>query len=94
MKRSAKADNTPRTLAQAFKEVLNIDYNGRIRSNVLGDSSRNEQGRQSGSNRDAATKPRAIHPIDGSNRKTNLINNGKTYFYYICHRLHHMLLHC
>ena len=28
-------DNTPRTLAQAIKEVLNIDYNGQQRSNVL-----------------------------------------------------------
>ena len=32
-------DNTPRTLAQAIKETLNIDYNGQQRSNVLvGDS--------------------------------------------------------
>lgn len=32
-------DNTPRTLVQAIKETLNIDYNGQQRSNVLaGDS--------------------------------------------------------
>lgn len=29
-------DNTPRTLAEAIKEVLNIDYNGQQGSNVLG----------------------------------------------------------
>lgn len=28
-------DNTPRTLAQTIKEVLNIDYYGQQRSNVL-----------------------------------------------------------
>ena len=41
-------DNTPRTLVQAIKETLNIDYNGQQRSNVLaGDSTasgRREQG--------------------------------------------------
>lgn len=38
-------DNTPRTLAQAIKEVLNIDYNGHVRSNVLaGDNTTSQRG--------------------------------------------------
>lgn len=40
-------DNTPRSLIQAIKETLNIDYNGQQRSNVLADdsaASRKEQG--------------------------------------------------
>lgn len=42
-------DNTPRTLVQAIKEVLNIDYNGQPRSNVLaGDSTASQRGRQGG----------------------------------------------
>lgn len=51
-------DNTPRTLAQAIKEVLNIDYNGQQRSNVLvGDIATSQRGKQ-GSTRDAATRER------------------------------------
>lgn len=51
-------DNTPRTLSQAIKEVLNIDYNGQQRSNVLvGDTSTSQRGEQ-GSTRDAATRER------------------------------------
>ncbi|MDD5962268.1 MAG: PBECR2 nuclease fold domain-containing protein [Bacteroidales bacterium] len=47
-------DNTPRTLTQAIKEVLNIDYNGQQRSNVLvGDIATSQRGKQ-GSTRDAA----------------------------------------
>ncbi|MDO4163141.1 MAG: helicase-related protein [Bacteroides sp.] len=43
------ADNTPRTLAQAIKETLNIDYNGQQRSNVLaGDSAASQEGQQGG----------------------------------------------
>ena len=34
-----KPDNTPRTLAEAIKEVLNIEYNGQFGSNVLGGNS-------------------------------------------------------
>lgn len=38
-------DTTPRTLVEAIKEVLNIDYNGQLRSNVLvGDSSASQRG--------------------------------------------------
>lgn len=51
-------DNTPRTLARAIKEVLNIDYNGQQRSNVLvGDTATSQRGQQ-GSTRDAATGER------------------------------------
>ena len=51
-------DNTPRTLSQAIKEVLNIDYNGQQRSNVLvGDTTTSQRGEQ-GSTRDAATRER------------------------------------
>lgn len=46
------------TLAQAIKEVLNIDYNGQQRSNVLvGDTATSQRGKQ-GSTRDAATRER------------------------------------
>ena len=49
-------DNTPRTLAEAIKEVLNIDYNGQQRSNVLaGDSSASQRGQQGG---DGSPAPR------------------------------------
>ncbi len=51
-------DNTPRTLAQAIYETLNITYNGQQRSNVLvGDNSASQRGKQ-GSNGDAATGER------------------------------------
>ena len=51
-------DNTPRTLSQAIKEVLNIDYNGQQRNNVLvGDTTTSQRGEQ-GSTRDAATRER------------------------------------
>jgi len=43
-------DNTPRTLVQAIKEALNLDYNGQQRSNVLvGDTATSQRGQQ-GSN--------------------------------------------
>lgn len=45
-------DNTPRTLAQAIKETLNIDYNGQNGSNLLaGDNTASQRGEQ-GSPRD------------------------------------------
>ena len=51
-------DNTPRSLAQAIKEVLNLDYNGQLRSNVLvGDNSTSQRGQQ-GSTGDVATGER------------------------------------
>ena len=42
-------DNTPRTLAQAIKEVLNIDYNGIYGSDVLAGRDTESQGRRRGS---------------------------------------------
>lgn len=43
-------DNTPRSLVEAIKEELNIDYNGKQRSNVLaGDSSASQRGEQGSS---------------------------------------------
>lgn len=43
-------DNTPRTLVQAIKEALNLDYNGQQRNNVLvGDTTTSQRGQQ-GSN--------------------------------------------
>lgn len=51
-------DNTPRTLVQAIKEVLNLDYNGQQRSNVLvGDTATSQRGQQ-GSNGDLAPRER------------------------------------
>ena len=51
-------DNTPRSLAQAIYETLNITYDGQQRSNVLvGDSSASQR-RQQGSTGDAATGER------------------------------------
>ncbi|MGN0032429.1 MAG: LPD38 domain-containing protein [Candidatus Limimorpha sp.] len=51
-------DNTPRTLAQAIKEALNIDYNGQQGSNVLvGDTSTSQLGQQE-STRNAETGER------------------------------------
>ena len=51
-------DNTPRTLAQAIKEVLNIDYNGQQRSNVLVGDTAISQRWQQWSTGDAATGER------------------------------------
>lgn len=58
-------DNTPRSLVQAIKETLNIEYNGQQRSNVLaGDSSASQKGR-TGSNGDATPRGRSEN-IDGA----------------------------
>src|SRR5574344_422237 len=51
-------DNTPRTLAQTIKEVLNIDYYGQQRSNVLVGDTATSQRWQQGSTGDAATGER------------------------------------
>ena len=61
-------DNTPRTLAQAIEETLNIEYNGQRRSNVLAGDSPAIQGGQQGSNGNAETGERAApgeEPADG-----------------------------
>lgn len=51
-------DNTPRTLVQAIKEALNLDYDGQQRSNVLvGDTATSQRGQQ-GSNGDLAPRER------------------------------------
>ena len=58
-------DNTPRSLAQAIKETLNIEYNGQQGSNVLaGDNSASQEGRK-GSNGDATSRGRS-EDIDGA----------------------------
>ena len=52
-------DNTPRLLAQAIKETLNIEHNGQQGSNVLaGDSSASQEGR-TGSNGDTTPRGRS-----------------------------------
>lgn len=48
-------DTTPRTLVEAIKEVLNIDYNGQLRSNVLGDNHPASQRGQQGSTGNVAS---------------------------------------
>ena len=58
-------DNTPRSLAQAIKETLNIEYNEQQGSNVLaGDNSASQEGR-TGSNGDATPRGRS-EGIDGA----------------------------
>lgn len=58
-------DNTPRSLAQAIKETLNIEYNGQQGSNVLaGDNSASQEGR-TGSNGYATPRGRSEN-IDGA----------------------------
>lgn len=42
-------DNTPRTLAEAINEILNIDYDGQQRSDVLVGSNQVSQARETGS---------------------------------------------
>ena len=50
-----EADNRPRTLAEAIKETLNIDYNGQNGSNALvGDDTSSQEGRQ-GSGRESTS---------------------------------------
>lgn len=56
------SDTTPRTLVEAIKEVLNIDYNGQLRSNVLvGASSASQRGQQGSTGNAASGK----HNQDG-----------------------------
>lgn len=65
-------DNTPRTLAQAIREILNIDYNGKIRSNVLAGNDTAGERRGHGSGRDVGTGER-IEGRDGS-----AVGSGRT----------------
>ncbi len=53
-----QADKTPRTLVQAIKEVLNIDYNGQRRNNVLGGDNKTSQQGQHGRTGDVASRER------------------------------------
>lgn len=52
-------DNTPRTLAEAIKEVLNIDYNGQQRNDVLVGGTTTSQRGEQGSNGDSTTGGRS-----------------------------------
>lgn len=58
-------DNRQRTLAEAIKEVLNIDYNGRIRNNVLAG---NNQASQQGGQRSSGIAPTGERAKDGERR--------------------------
>ena len=65
-------DNTPRTLVQAIKEALNLDYNEQQRSNVLvGDTATGQRGQQ-GSNGTLAPRER----VENGNGTTD--DTGRT----------------
>ena len=68
-------DNTPRSLAQAINEALNIDYNGQQRSNVLaGDSTASQRGQQGG---DGSPAPRERTEVgDGTADNTGGTESG------------------
>lgn len=65
-------DNTPRTLAQAIREILNIDYNGKIRNSLLADNDTAGERRGRGSGRDVGTGER-IEGRDGA-----AVGSGRT----------------
>lgn len=65
-------DNTPRTLVQAIKEALNLDYNGQQRSNVLvGDTATSQRGQQ-GSNGTLAPRER----VENGNGTTDILQRN------------------
>ena len=67
-----QADKTPRTLVQAIKETLNIDYNGQRRNNVLvGDNKTSQQG-QHGRTEDVASRERTENGYEQND------NSGRT----------------
>ena len=68
-------DNTPRSLAQAINEALNIDYDGQQRSNLLaGDSSASQRGQQGG---DGSPAPRERTEVgDGTADNTGGTESG------------------
>ena len=72
-------DNTPRTLVQAIKETLNIDYNGQQRSNVLAGDSATSQRRKQGGNGTPATRER-VEDGNGKSDDTGRIesNSGQS----------------
>ena len=61
-------DNTPRTLAEAIKEILNIDYDGRQRSNVLAGGSQVGQARGTGSPAGAERGERGTQGTEAAER--------------------------
>lgn len=61
-------DNTPRTLAEAIKEILNIDYDGRQRSDVLAGSSQVGQARETGSPAGAERGERGTQGAEAAER--------------------------
>lgn len=52
-------DNTPRTLVEAIKETLNIEYDGQQRSNILASNSTASQQGEQRSNGDSKTRGRS-----------------------------------
>ncbi|HBC29539.1 MAG TPA: hypothetical protein DC006_07860, partial [Prevotellaceae bacterium] len=69
-------DNTPRTLAQAIKETLDIDYDGQRGSNVLADDSKPGQEGQRGSEGDAAAGERTEEGTEPAQRGAGDGRNG------------------
>lgn len=61
-------DNTPRTLAEAIKEILNIDYDGRQRSDVLAGGSQVGQARGTGSPAGAERGERGTQGAEAAER--------------------------
>ena len=61
-------DNTPRTLAEAIKEILNIDYDGRQRSDVLAGNSQVGQARGTGSPTGAERGERGTQGAEAAER--------------------------
>ena len=69
-------DNTPRTLVQAIKEALNLDYNGQQRSNVLvGDTTTSQRGQQ-GSNGTLVPGERSESGIGTANDTGRITRNS------------------
>ena len=63
------SDNRRRTLAEAVKEVLNIDYdNGETGSGVLGDSTAGREERRQGSGGNAASGERSAEGAEAADR--------------------------
>lgn len=61
-------DNTPRTLAEAINEILNIDYDGQQRSDVLVGSNQVSQARETGSPAGAERGERGTQGTEAAER--------------------------
>ena len=71
-----KPDNMPRTLAQAIREELNIEYDGQQRGNVLaGPAEAGQQGKQGGTE-SPATGERAAEGTGAAQRGTGSEDNN------------------